>query len=138
MYILDEDYLQIEVKNDKLIYYSEIDIIPTEEQFEKIKTCLINYYTAIEKKNKHFFQIFKIDNATITSIYNYSTVMKWITEFFRSQHHIFDKYLKCSIVIIDNSFITNAINVIISAYPTARPVHFIVDLDDLDPLLKSY
>ena len=36
MYILDEDYLQIEVKGNKLIYYSEIDIIPTEIQFKKV------------------------------------------------------------------------------------------------------
>lgn len=138
MYILDEEYLQVEVKDDKLIYYSEIDILPTEKEFEKVKTSLMNYFTAIEKKKKKFYQIFKIDNATIASIYNYSTVINWICDFFRSQHPIFDKYLKCSIVIIDNSFIKNAINLVLAAYPPARPVHFITDLDDLDPLLKSY
>ena len=55
MYILDEEYLQIEVKENKLIYYSQIDIIPTDKQFEKIKTSLINYFTAIEKTKKKFY-----------------------------------------------------------------------------------
>jgi len=138
MYILDEDYLQIEVKGNKLIYYSEIDIIPTEIQFKKVTEALKNYFAAIEKKNKNFYQIFKIDNATIASIYNYSTVISWICEFFRTQHPIFDKYLKCSVIIIDNLFIKTSINMVLSAYPTARPVHFITDLNELDGLLNSY
>ena len=138
MYILDENYLQIEVKDDKLIYYSEIDIIPTETQFKKITDALLIYFKAIEKKNKSFYQIFNIDNASISSIYNYSSVIKWICKFFQTQHHIFDKYLKCSIIIIDNSFIKNAINIVLAAYPTARPIHFITNLDELDDLLKLY
>ncbi len=138
MYILDEDYLQIEVKDNKLIYYTEIDIIPTEKEFEKAKGALLNFFAAIEKKKKSFYQIFNINNATITSIYNYSSVIKWICDFFRTLHPIFDKYLKCSIIIIDSSFIKNTINIVLEAYPSARPVHFITDLDELDPLLKSY
>lgn len=138
MYILDEDYLQIEVKDNKLIYYSEIDIIPTETEFEKAKDALLNYFTAVEKKNKSFYQIFNIDNASISSIYNYSSVIKWICNFFSTQHHIFEKYLKCSIIIIDNAFIKNTINLVLKAYEPARPIHFITDLDELDGLLKLY
>lgn len=138
MYILEEDYLQIEVKDNKLIYYSEIDIIPTETEFKKITDALLNYFTAIEKKNMSFYQIFKIDNATIANIYNYSNVIKWICDFFRTQHPIFDKYLRCTIIIIDNSFIKNSINLVLSTYTTARPVYFITDLDKLDDLLKLH
>ena len=138
MYILDEKYLQIEAKDNKLIYYSELNIIPTEEEFKKATDSLINYFTAIEKSKKHFFQIMKLDNVNISSIYNYTTVIQWICKFFGTQHHIFEKYLKCTIVIIDNSFIKNTINIVLSTYPTARPVHFINDLNKLNELLKSH
>ena len=138
MYILDEDYLQIEVKDDKLIYYSEIDIIPIETEFKKITDALLNYFSAIEKKKKSFYQIFKIDNASISSIYNYSTVISWICTFFRTQHPIFDKYLRCTVIIIDNSFIKTSINLVLSAYKPARPVYFITDLNELDNLLKLH
>jgi hypothetical protein len=138
MYILDENYLQIEVKDNKLIYYSEIDIIPTKEEFKKITDSLLNYFTAIEKKNTSFYQIFKIDNASITSIYNYSSIILWICDFFRTQDNIFAEYLRCSIIIIDNSFIKKSINLVLSAYRTVRPVYFITDLDELDDLLKLH
>tara|TARA_Y100001958_G_C21236823_1_gene563453 strand:- start:1227 stop:1643 length:417 start_codon:yes stop_codon:yes gene_type:complete len=138
MYILDEEYLQIEVKENKLIYYSQIDIIPTDKQFEKIKTSLINYFTAIEKTKKKFYQIMKIDNATISSIYNYTTIIKWICNFFSTQHHIFDNYLKCTIIIIDNAFIKGAINLVLKAYEPSRPIHFITNLDEIDDLLALY
>ena len=52
MYILEENYLQIEVKDNKLIYYTEIDIIPTEEEFKKITDSLLNYFAAIQKTKK--------------------------------------------------------------------------------------
>jgi len=138
MYILDEEYLQIEAKENKLIYYTEIDIIPTDKQFEKIKSSLINYFTAIEKTKKKFYQIMKIDNATISSIYNYTTVIKWICNFFSTQHHIFDHYLKCTIIIIDNAFIKGSINLVLKAYEPSRPIHFITDLDEIDDLLALY
>lgn len=138
MYILDEEYLQIETKENKLIYYTDINIIPTEKQFEKIKTSLINYFTAIEKTKKNFYQIMKIDNATVSSIYSYTTIIQWICNFFSTQHHIFDKYLKCTIIIIDNVFIQGAINLVLKAYQTSRPVHFITDLDKIDDLLALY
>ena len=82
MYILEENYLQIEVKDNKLIYYTEIDIIPTEEEFKKITDSLLNYFAAIQKTKKKFYQIMKIDNATVSSIYNYTTVIQWICNFF--------------------------------------------------------
>ena len=58
MYILNEDYLQIEVKDNKLIYYSEIYLIPIETYFKKIKDALLNYFSAIEKKKKKFLSNF--------------------------------------------------------------------------------
>ena len=59
MYILNEYYLQIEVKDNKLIYYSEIDIIPIETEFKKITDALLNYFSAIEKKKKVFIKFLK-------------------------------------------------------------------------------
>ena len=57
MYILEENYLQIEVKDNKLIYYTEIDIIPTEEEFKKITDSLLNYFAAIQKTKKNFIKL---------------------------------------------------------------------------------
>ena len=58
MYILDEDYLQIEIKDNKLIYYSELDIIPTETQFKEAEEALLNYFTAIDKKKNNILSNF--------------------------------------------------------------------------------
>tara|TARA_Y100000768_G_scaffold320539_1_gene256348 strand:+ start:1433 stop:1849 length:417 start_codon:yes stop_codon:yes gene_type:complete len=138
MYIFDEDYLQIEIKDNKLIYYSELDIIPTETQFKEAEEALLNYFAAIEKKKITFYQIFNIDNASISSIYNYSTVISWICNFFHTQHNIFEKYLRCTVIIIDNLFMKNSINLVLKAYQPARPIYFIVDLDELDDLLKLH
>ena len=138
MYILNEEYLQIEVKDNKLIYYSKLNIIPNEEDFNKIVKVLTSYMTAIEKSKKPFYQIMLIDNATLTSIYNYTTVISWICNFFMEQHPILEKYLLCTVIIIDNTFIKNAINLVLKTYTSVRPVHFITDLDELDPLLKLY
>ena len=80
----------------------------------------------------------KIDNATISSIYNYTTIIKWICNFFSTQHHIFDNYLKCTIIIIDNAFIKGAINLVLKAYEPSRPIHFITNLDEIDDLLALY
>jgi len=138
MYILDKDYLQIEIKDNKLIYYSELDIIPTETQFKEAEEVLLNYISAIDKKKIKFYQIFNVDNASISSIYNFSTVILWICNFFQTQHDIFEKYLRCTVIIIDNSFIKNSINLVLKAYEHARPIYFIVDIDELDDLLKLH
>ena len=138
MYILDKDYLQIEIKDNKLIYYSELDIIPTETQFKEVEEVLLNYISAIDKKKIKFYQIFNVDNASISSIYNFSTVILWICNFFQTQQDIFEKYLKCTVIIIDNSFIKNSINLVLKAYEPTRPIYFIVDIDELDDLLKLH
>ena len=138
MYILDEKYLQIETVDNKLIYYSKLDNVPTEEEFEKVKEILSNYFSNIEKSQKKFYQIMKVDNATIISIYHFRQVIKWICNFFSTKHYIFENYLKCSIIIIDNKFIQKSINLLLKAYEPSRPIHFITNLDNLNDLLKLY
>ena len=90
------------------------------------------------KKKITFYQIFNIDNASISSIYNYSAVISWICNFFHTQHDIFEKYLRCTVIIIDNSFIKSSINLILKAYEPTRPIYFIMDLDELNDLLKLH
>ena len=80
----------------------------------------------------------KVDNATIISIYHFRQVIKWICNFFSTKHYIFENYLKCSIIIIDNKFIQKSINLLLKAYEPSRPIHFITNLDNLNDLLKLY
>ena len=138
MYILDEKYLQIETVENKLIYYSKLDNVPTKEQFEKVKETLSDYFLNIEKSQNKFYQIMKLDNATITSMCHFRKVIKWICKFFSTKHYIFENYLKCSVIIIDNTFIQKTINILLKAYEPSRPIHFITDLNELNDLLKLY
>ena len=95
MYLLDEKYLQININENKLIFNTDINIIPNKIEFEKIKEILCNYFLAIKKSKKKFFQIFKINNATINTIYNYKEIIQWTCDLFNEHRYIFREYLYC-------------------------------------------
>ena len=138
MYLLNKNYLTIKVDGNKLFYYSKIDIVPTQEEFEDIKIALTNYFIAISKSQKKFYQIIKVDNANLSSIYNYTTVISWICEFFQTQYDIFNNYLHCTIIVLDNTFIRNSISLYLNTYTQAKPVHFTTCLSKIDKFLALY
>ena len=138
MYLLNEKYLTIELKGNKLYYYSKIDIVPTKEEFEDIVKVLKNYFIAISKSKKKFFQIIKMDNAGLTSLYNYTTIIGWICEFFQTQHEILNDYLICTIIVLDNTIIRNSINFYLKTYTPSKPVHFTDSLLEVNTFIDLY
>lgn len=134
MYILDKPYLQIELLGNKLIYYSDMNICPTRDELLDIENVLLNFFEKFIEKKEKFIQIMNVNNTTISCLVSFYDTINAIKKIYCTEIslELFNNYLICTVIIIDNKFIKNAIQLGLNTYNNIKPIHIISNLDEID------
>tara|TARA_Y100000741_G_scaffold224372_1_gene171326 strand:- start:2248 stop:2655 length:408 start_codon:yes stop_codon:yes gene_type:complete len=131
--ILNNNYINIYLDKYKLFHIiKKTDHIPDNKELDIMKDKLNYLYDVIKKKDIQIIQIFHFEIDKISEMLEYSECIKYMTNFFTSNQSFFIKHLKCTYILINNSFIKNIIKTILNFYTSTKPIHFIETIDDIE------
>lgn len=122
--LLENECILITLKKN-VLYHQFYNKMPDKDDLTNIAEVIQNFYNICEENNKKFYHIYNFNNISIFSLPNFTSNMDIIKTFFLKNYKIFEKYLYCSCMIIQNSFVRNCIKMVLNLYTPTKPISFV-------------
>ena len=127
------DFVEFIYENNVLIMET-LKPTPTDEEWKFTKETLLSFYTdAFEKKYK-FSLIFNLKDFYMTDI---KKIRDW-GELFTNNRETNKQVLTKSVLITDNIFFRYVLNMVLSVYPTSKPIKIVASLEEAFEFINSH
>lgn len=135
--LLDDGILQIILyKHNKCkILKCIVDMeqtFPDRDSIENYKKIFEATYDTFKESTIMFYHLFIFKNVGVRCIIGLSDVLSEMIDFFKQFKDVFENYLECNIVLIDNIILRNALNLALVTYKPVKEIYFIKEENEID------
>jgi hypothetical protein len=127
------DFVEFIYENNVLIMET-LKPTPTDEEWEFTKETLLSFYTDAFEKKYNFSLIFNLKDFYMTDI---KKIRDW-GELFTTNRETNKQVLTKSVLITDNIFFRYVLNMVLSVYPTSKPIKIVASLEEALEFINSH